>query len=338
MNHNAQAKKYLYDRDYKMKIVLDQGVHRHLEFKHNNRSDGHFNITTWPGHLCISGDMGTFVFRRIEDMIYFFNGEGINPGYWSEKVQAGASISGAVREFDFDVFQKDIKERLSEYLDEDEYEEKTIEEAKKAIEQLEWVKGDEYGAITFIRELSSDLIEICDLPDHKVWTFHYLFACYAINYACNTYLAEKQDNPNEQVIYEVIDTSNDEMYYPLAIFTSFDDAKQAIEDVGDEKISEYAEDYEEIQIIERFVGWNNVRKKVFVQNRDIFYNEELDEERCRPVSDEDSEEYDCTECSGTGSVCSNSGLTDEEETCEACQGSGAMPGSKAYEEHCYGDR
>ena len=46
----------------------------------------------------------------------------------------------------------------------------------------------------------------------------------------------------------------------------------------------------------------------------------------------------CGYCEGYGQVSSNSGLTDEEETCEACQGSGAMPGSKAYEEHCYGDR
>jgi len=45
-------------------------------------------------------------------------------------------------------------------------------------------------------------------------------------------------------------------------------------------------------------------------------------------------EEDCLECGGHGRVCTDADSIDEEETCEACHGSGAMKGSKAYEEHC----
>ncbi len=45
-------------------------------------------------------------------------------------------------------------------------------------------------------------------------------------------------------------------------------------------------------------------------------------------------EEDCLECGGYGRVCTDADSIDEEETCEACHGSGAMKGSKAYEEHC----
>ena len=45
-------------------------------------------------------------------------------------------------------------------------------------------------------------------------------------------------------------------------------------------------------------------------------------------------EENCPECGGYGRVCTDANFIDEEETCEACHGSGAMKGAKAYEEHC----
>lgn len=193
MKNNAQAKKYLDDRDYQMKIVLDQGVHRHLEFKHNNSSDGHFNITTWPGHLCISGDMGSYVFSRVHDMVDFFSGDYVNPQYWEEKVQSQSKFGSGCKEFNFDTFHKSVKESLTELLS-DEYDEKTREEAKDYLDSLEHVEEDEYGAVEFVRSIHIDDIdtyEWCSSCDE--YTFHYLFACHAINFACNTYLAEKDN-------------------------------------------------------------------------------------------------------------------------------------------------
>ena len=193
MNNQEQAKKYLSERDYKMEIILDDGLHRHLKFMHNNRHDGYFNITTWPGHLCISGDMGTFVFSRISDMVNFFSGNGINPGYWAEKVQAESRFGNGCSEFSYESFHKKVKEELTE-LTSDEYDDKTREEAKDYLDQLETVEEDEYGAVEFIRNMHIEGAETWEWGAyHEEYTFHYLFACYAINFACNTYLASKPE-------------------------------------------------------------------------------------------------------------------------------------------------
>lgn len=73
---------------HRMTVIHDHGVHRHLRFGKPGDSNLSFQITTWPGYLCYSGDMGCYVFFRVEDMFRFFRGERINPGYWAEKVQA----------------------------------------------------------------------------------------------------------------------------------------------------------------------------------------------------------------------------------------------------------
>ena len=60
------------------------------------------------------------------------------------------------------------------------------------------------------------------------------------------------------------------MHYPLGTFLDFDSAKKAIEDCGEEKISDYAEEFEEIKIMEAEVGWSGDYKEVFVQNRESY--------------------------------------------------------------------
>ena len=78
------------------------GLHRHLTLYKPNISDQHYNITTWPGYLCISGDMGCYVFARRPDMFQFFRsgdgGVGINPRYWSEKAQSSDKY-GSIKKF-----------------------------------------------------------------------------------------------------------------------------------------------------------------------------------------------------------------------------------------------
>ncbi len=195
MNNYEQAEKYLNDRDYKMEVILDNGLHRYLKFTNNGRWDGHFFITTWPNHLCISGDMGTFVFSRIEDMMYFFKGEGVNPSYWSEKIKAETLFGGGYREFNFEKFEKYIKEKLEPLLSEECADYVDKEEVQEALEALESTEEDEYGAVDFMRSLNISGVDSCDWSwDFEEYTFHYLFACHAINFACNTYLAAKPDN------------------------------------------------------------------------------------------------------------------------------------------------
>lgn len=89
--------------DHVMTIVQESGVHRHLSFRKPGSSCYAFSIVTWPGSLCITGDMGTYVFERLHDMFEFFRSRhgGINAGYWAEKVVAQCKTDG-VDKFDPD--------------------------------------------------------------------------------------------------------------------------------------------------------------------------------------------------------------------------------------------
>lgn len=74
---------------FEMRILHDQGLYRHLRFKHPGHSYYWFDLVTWPGVLAINADMGAWTFSRVEDMLAWFRGKHINPGYWAEKIRAG---------------------------------------------------------------------------------------------------------------------------------------------------------------------------------------------------------------------------------------------------------
>lgn len=82
---------------HEMIVLRDDGVYRHIRFKRPGTSCMHFDLVTWPGYLAYSGDMGCYVFSRLNDMFEFFrtdrrhqDGSGlkINQMYWSEKLRA----------------------------------------------------------------------------------------------------------------------------------------------------------------------------------------------------------------------------------------------------------
>jgi hypothetical protein len=80
--------------DHHLQILRSQGVERHIRLRKPGTVLYGFDILTWPGCLCITGDMGTYVFSRIQDMFEFFRSgsketrDRINPGYWAEKLLA----------------------------------------------------------------------------------------------------------------------------------------------------------------------------------------------------------------------------------------------------------
>ena len=75
---------------HEMAVLHDEGLYRHLRFKAPDTGFYWFDLVTWPGRLAFTGDMDGYVFARETDMFGFFrSGHGINPGYWSEKVDGG---------------------------------------------------------------------------------------------------------------------------------------------------------------------------------------------------------------------------------------------------------
>lgn len=117
-------------KDHKMTILKDDGVYRHVKFKKPGTIACSFSLVTWPGYLAISGDMGDYVFSRLEDMFDFFetsNGElRINLGYWCEKMKAVSrfgSSDGKINKFDSVGTWENVKDYAKEILeDEDEIE------------------------------------------------------------------------------------------------------------------------------------------------------------------------------------------------------------------------
>lgn len=107
-------------KEHEMIVIRDEGVNRHIRFKRLGTSCYYFDLITWPGCLCYTGDMGTYVFQRTEDMFEFFRMDrkhlragkrlGINIGYWTEKLIAvdGNRGGGKVKVFDNDKFARVI--------------------------------------------------------------------------------------------------------------------------------------------------------------------------------------------------------------------------------------
>lgn len=106
---------------HKLTVVKDDGVHRHLWFGRPGSSCMHFQLVTWPGYLCYTGDMGTYVFTRLADMFEFFRrGEGdrkyrIDYRYWAEKVEAADKHDG-ITEFSEAEFEREVKRYLKDWI------------------------------------------------------------------------------------------------------------------------------------------------------------------------------------------------------------------------------
>lgn len=177
--------------EHKMTVENDNGVHRSLHFGKPGTMVYYFRINTWPGHLCISGDMGTYVFSRLEDMFEFFRGEGINPQYWSEKIQAESIFGRGVMEYKPDTLKATLKDWL-----------KGRDDADKILEEVEPYLDDHYSADEAIRAIYNckdmgDFITDIGPNCYKDYTSHYLWCCKAIVWAIGVYDAEKL--PVEQV-------------------------------------------------------------------------------------------------------------------------------------------
>lgn len=103
---------------HEMRVLLQCGLYRHLLFAQPGNGNMWFEIITWPNKLTISGDMGTWVFSRVEDMFNFFRSAElrIKPNYWGEKLQNGVfGGSSEAKEFDADAFNEEVLYSLTNW-------------------------------------------------------------------------------------------------------------------------------------------------------------------------------------------------------------------------------
>ena len=88
-------------------------------------------------------------------------------------------------------------------------------------------------------------------------------------------------------VYELCDTSDDEMYFPLGMFRTLEEAKAALANYEEAKeaITEYGRnldnEYEQLSLRRRTFGLSGEGAPVLTVNRECFYDEDKDEHRWR---------------------------------------------------------
>ena len=186
------AETFLKDvESHRMTVLSDNGVNRSLKFENPNCSNLHFFITTWPGHLCISGDMGTFVFARIHDMFEFF--ENIdNAGYYTEKLVAGVAS---------EYCQETAKNDLIEIVKHAELTPDKESVAGTYVDRFDFY--DEYSYVESIRNWDEHEagfeLEICDLSRPVKPTYHYIWCMHAIIWAIQQYNKLRKSFPAKDI-------------------------------------------------------------------------------------------------------------------------------------------
>lgn len=209
-NDNVLAK-FKHDvRDHVMTIVHETEENRHVVFKNPKSSQYWFELITWSGCLCISGDMGTYVFRRIEDMFYFFpmanndfnkrrDGElSINPGYWAEKLQA-QDRAGHTR-FSPKLLEEYVNEQITQYLQDNPLKKKIKTKLVREIhdEVLGYSEDQEHEVYDALFNFESEVDPNFPGFDPTEWclreyTDQYIWICYAIVWGIQMYQQHNRD-------------------------------------------------------------------------------------------------------------------------------------------------
>ncbi len=191
----TEAKFLLDVREHVMTVVRDDGVDRHLRFRKPGTYCMGFDIITWPGYLCYTGDMGTYVFTRLEDMFEFFRtdrkyrpelpGLKINRSYWAEKC-VGVD-RGGIKEFSKERF----REQVEYWIGEDRIGNPPSDELREAIEDDVYSHLDDgqYAAMQAAIDFEHEGFRLTDFweADSTEYTFHFTWCCYALAWAILKY-------------------------------------------------------------------------------------------------------------------------------------------------------
>jgi hypothetical protein len=190
-------------REHAMTVIRDDGVHRHIRFRKPSSGVMHFDIVTYPHHLCYSGDMGCYVFSRIDDMFEFFrrpNGPiEINESYWSEKIEATDKPDGH-KKFDPDRASEYIKNWLDDKRKEagEDFDAKEWEELREHVEDeligcAHDSEGVFYNALyNFEHEGERPFQDSVAEANFDSYTLRFQWCCFALVWAIRQYDAAKE--------------------------------------------------------------------------------------------------------------------------------------------------
>lgn len=204
LNEDQVTAQFVKDiRDHEVTIRLDQGLYRHIRLMKPGTSCMYFDLVTWPNRLVYTGDMGDFMFSRIDDMFAFFRGARPNYSYWAEKVLASDGREGGIYEFSMQKFQDSVWDYVTEYFDGGD----PPEEMQSQIEWEIFRVAEEYGhslpgyiaMSEFSYRFPDGTVFHFDMHDlggnAEVYTYRYMWACNAIPWAIKQY-DELKENQN----------------------------------------------------------------------------------------------------------------------------------------------
>lgn len=198
-------------KDHIVEVIREDGVHRHIRFRKPGTMCMHFDLITWPDYLCYTGDMGTYVFRRLDDMFQFFRTDqdldwlkskgltlGVNRGYWAEKLEASDKCDG-VKKFDDSKFERIIKDYLLRWV-RDNADQTTKAERRdlwdEVMDDVVGADGDSGGhrkstaAYDFSHRVNSHVkfeFRDCWEYDFTDYTHRFLWCCYALAWGIKQY-------------------------------------------------------------------------------------------------------------------------------------------------------
>jgi len=179
---------------HQMIVIRDEGLSRHLRFKKPETTDMYFDLITWRGHLCYTGDMGTYVFTRVDDMFKFFRGDRINPGYWEEKCIASQTRmrGNGIKAFDVDTFNDTVREYIKNYWELDVVPEDLQAELDR---EVLCHHENEYEAYQAAHNFSFKEYNFYDCEGLCGWiyTYHFIWCLRALVWGINQYDKSKED-------------------------------------------------------------------------------------------------------------------------------------------------
>lgn len=173
--------------EHTVETAYSNGYNRRWKCARPNTRSLWFEVITWPGVLCINGDMGTFVFSRTADMLSFMRSSCMSYSYVAEKCVAVEWHLG-IREFRQEIFCELINE-LAEEADTPGLAARYRELKEEACRH-----ADGNGHETYRRMWESGLFG-SDLPTCTSYTYHFLWCLHAIKWLCDR--VKDMESPRE---------------------------------------------------------------------------------------------------------------------------------------------
>lgn len=179
-------------KDHVVTVLRADGLYRHWRCQKPGTWNMSFDVVTWPGSLCYTGDMGDYLFQRTPDMVAFMRGSCMSYAYAAEKCVAH---DGRLKEWREERFLEILAERLKEG-DEVTVVRRGKRETEKVADKIAEIEHEysnyesQHDAAKAMYE--SGLWDGCDLPSCEDYTVHFLWCLHALKWFCENVEAARE--------------------------------------------------------------------------------------------------------------------------------------------------